>query len=301
VLVGAEIRALSVEAEGKAYAYAQAATKQWFERVWARTDSEFIPWVTDYWTHQWLALKLMWYRARNSDSDAGATEQLADYLQEQFRSQVLEPVAQEIAPPRIMDETSVVYVDALGAGIRALRLRHALPRDQLAGWLSGIPAIADPPGATLRDLVDGEAVTRIRAYQTLTAAIRSADEGAGTAADHAAVRSVADRTAERLSTTLVVRGGATAASVLGGVAGILLGLGASAWDVSTYDREKPLLQANVRSDLDGLLRRVQRNLLEDPTYGVLAPVTHIAGQLAAALPAPAPLPQIEPGPLQDPF
>ena len=66
-------------------------------------------------------------------------------------------------------------------------------------------------------------------------------------------------------------------------------------------KDQPLLQANLRSDLDGLLRRVQRNLLEDPTYGVLAPVTHIAGQLAAALPAPTPLPRTVLGPLQDPF
>jgi len=62
-LLGAEIPTLAATAAHAASDYARAALERWLERVQARTESDFIPWATNYWTHQWLALKLAWYHA----------------------------------------------------------------------------------------------------------------------------------------------------------------------------------------------------------------------------------------------
>ena len=299
-LLSAEISTLSVSAEEEAYTYAQAAVGQWFERVWARTDHEFIPWATDYWTHQWLALKLAWYRANSADDDGtAATARLTHYLQDEYRTQVVEPVAQEIDPLRIMDEATARYARTLAAGVRQLPDRYGVPQDQFDRWLTGIPAIAGPPGASLRDVVGAEDVTRLIGYQALIEGIRGTGDAASLAGDRAALRAVADRTAERLAVTVGVRSGATAASVLGGVPGMLLGLGISAWDATAYEQARPDLEANLRADLAGALRAVRWTLLEDRMHGVLAPVAHITAQLGTALPRkPAPL---EASPLRELF
>jgi hypothetical protein len=134
--------------------------------------------------------------------------------------------------------------------------------------------------------VEAETVTQLAAYQALTASIRRVGDGTGLAGGHAALRSVAQRSAERLSTTLAVRGGVAASSVLGGVPGALLALGISAWDATTYEQERPTLEAALRSDLDAALRGAQWSLLSDRKQGVLAPMAHIAEQLNAAFPEP---------------
>ena len=65
-----------------------------------------------------------------------------------------------------------------------------------------------------------------------------------------------------------------------------LGFGITAWDATTYEQERPTLEAALRSDLDATLRRAQWSLLSDRKQGVLAPMAHIAEQLNAAFPEP---------------
>jgi hypothetical protein len=284
--VGAEIPTLAAAAAQAASDYARAALERWLERVLARTESDFIPWATNYWTHQWLALKLAWYRTDDSIDDRAAMGRLTDYLHDAYRSKVLEPVAREIDPLQIMDQASGLYASALAAGLDDLRERQGVPRHQFGNWLNGFPAISSPPGASLRDLVEAGTVGQLAAYQSLTASIRRAGDTTDVAGDHAALRSVAQRTAERLSTTLAVRGGAAASSLLGGVPGALVGVAITAWDATTHEQERPALEAALRSDLDATLRKAQWTLLSDPGQGVLAPVAHIAEQLNAAFPEP---------------
>jgi len=299
-LVGTELRQIAEEAGQAASDYAQEAMGRWFQRVSALTGSEFVPWATDYWTHQWLSAKLTWYRSGEAGSDPAALARLTDYLAAEYRSQVLQPAAEEIDPLQVMDEASAVYADTLATGIRELQQRVALPRRQLAAWLAGIPLIGSPPGASLQDLAHAAGVAGLPAYQALTAGIRGTGDGGFPGLD-AAVQPVAQRTAERLSTTLAVRGGAAAASVLGGVPGILLGIGIGAWDATSHEGERPALEAALRSDLDGALREAVWHLLHDPAAGVLAPVRHMMMQLDRALPAPALPESIERGPVQGLF
>ena len=87
----------------------------------------------------------------------------------------------------------------------------------------------------------------------------------------------------------------------GGVPGMLLSLGISAWDANAHEQERPDLQVSLRADLDGALRTALWQLLHDRTAGVLAPVTHMAAQLDGALPAPPAPPLIEAGPVQGLF
>jgi hypothetical protein len=300
-LVGAELRQIADEASEAAHDYAQEAMGRWFRRVSALTESEFVPWATDYWTHQWLSLKLAWYGTDEADGNAGGMTKLTDHLADEYRSQVLEPVAEEIDPLQVMDEASALYAGALVSGIRELQQRHALPPRQLAAWLAGIPLLAAPPGASLGDLTDATGVTDLPAYQELTAGTRGRGKAKGFAGLDAAMRPVAERTAERLSATLAVRGGAAAASLLGGAPGMLLSLGISAWDATAHEQERPALETALRSDLDGALRTALWQLLHDRTAGVLAPLAHMASQLDGALPAP-PVPLlIEAGPVQGLF
>ena len=162
--VGSELRQLADAAGQAAYEYAQEAMGTWFRRVSSLTDSEFVPWATDYWTHQWLSLKLAWYHSGDSagNGDAAALARLTDHLEDEYRSQVLEPAAAAIDPRQVMDEASSLYANALVSGVRELQQRHALPRRQFAAWLAGIPLIASPPGATTshRATTDARPTTR---------------------------------------------------------------------------------------------------------------------------------------------
>lgn len=298
---GSELRQLADSAGQAAYEYAHEAMGRWFRRVSSLTDSKFVPWATDYWTHQWLSLKLAWYHSGDGagNGDAAALARLTGYLEDEYRSQVLEPAAEEIDPLQVMDEASGLYAGALVSGIRELQQRHALPPRQFAAWLAAIPLIASPPGATLQDLTDAANVAALPAYQGLTARLRRSNDDAGFR--ETALRPVVERVAEHLSTTLATRGGATAASLLGGVPGVLLGLGVSAWDATAYEGERPTLEAALRSDLDGALRSALWRLLHDRDAGVLAPIAHMAAHLDRALPAPAAPESIELGPVQGLF
>ncbi len=86
----------SVGAAGSANDYARRSMRVWREQVQQRTESDFIPWFTGYWTQQWLTLKVAWYKLDSGKGREPAEKRLALYLQEQYHERVIEPVAEQI-------------------------------------------------------------------------------------------------------------------------------------------------------------------------------------------------------------
>ncbi len=60
--VDSDIGTASLAATGSARNYARGTMENWRSRVQKRTESDFIPWFTGYWTQQWLAIKVAWYK-----------------------------------------------------------------------------------------------------------------------------------------------------------------------------------------------------------------------------------------------
>lgn len=59
--VESDIGDASLAVTGLAKNYVRGSMENWRGRVSQRTETDFIPWFTDYWTQQWLAIKLAWY------------------------------------------------------------------------------------------------------------------------------------------------------------------------------------------------------------------------------------------------
>jgi hypothetical protein len=297
--MGAATRAAAADAERATRASARAALDHWAERVRGRTEAEFIPWATGYWTHQWLELRLAWYRAQAPAGEDG-TDRLAAYLAERYREMVLDPVARDTSPAQIANEATRRFLQDLAAQVNVLAARFDLPDTALMRWLDDVPAITDPPGASLGELIQRGDVVEHVAYRALVASTCGATDRVDAYPLSRPMQAAASRAADRLATALAVRGSATAASVLGGVPGLVIGMGITAWDASTYAQERSALESALRSDLEDMLEEARRTLYEDPSRGVLAPVFHIAANLAAALPE-APDPDARPQQTDDGF
>lgn len=111
--VDADIGAASLNATSQARAYAAGAMEHWMDLVYQRTDSKFIPWFSSYWTQQWLSMKVAWYKMGSQGDLDPTVDRLAAYLQEEYRQQVLVPVARELDPDSIMETATRRYVGAL--------------------------------------------------------------------------------------------------------------------------------------------------------------------------------------------
>src|SRR5512145_2141437 len=58
--IDSDIFAASLEATGGATDFAHDRMQRWRNLVYQRTEAEFIPWFSSYWTRQWLTMKLTW-------------------------------------------------------------------------------------------------------------------------------------------------------------------------------------------------------------------------------------------------
>ena len=112
-----DIAAASSKARHVAGSYADGELERWRGRVYDFTEEAFIPWFTGYWTQQWLAVKVAWYKLGGDGVDP-AVQRLAAYLQEQYREQVLEPVAEEVDPDVVRVEATRLYVERLAVGLQ---------------------------------------------------------------------------------------------------------------------------------------------------------------------------------------
>ena len=132
----------SVYARHEAGACARVAMDEWLWRVRQRTEEVFIPWYTGYWTQQWIAIKVTWYQLNEDEGEPDPEERLSSYLQEQFYTQVLEPVSSFVDPHVVMEHATTSYLRELKDALDPLPARYQIPVAAFNRHLEAIPAIA---------------------------------------------------------------------------------------------------------------------------------------------------------------
>lgn len=287
--VDSDIAAASVAARGAAEAYAKGEMERWRGRVYDYSEADFIPWFAGYWTQQWLALKVAWYKLGSGEGIDPAVQRLTKYLQEQYRAQVLVPVSKEVDPDAVRVQATRLYAERLGQGLRDLPPRYGIPSAQFDEHLAAIPAIAwfESPesaahNASLLTLVRTEPVTRLPAFAHLLAEIEKAAGGEGAVPPEARIAPVARRTSERLVARIAAGGGASAAAAaVGGVAGLAISLGALGVGAIVHANDMPEMEAQLRESFDMAADEMWLVLSEDPQVGVMAGVVHIADRVEA--------------------
>jgi len=291
----------SVAATGSANDYARRSMRVWKDQVQQRTESDFIPWFTGYWTQQWLTVKVAWYKMNSGNGAEPPERRLAVYLQEQYHERVIDPVAEEINPEGIRDRASELYLQLLGQQLPTIIERYNAPPDQVSQRLNRIKIIAlgPPPArdATLYQLLRTQSLSQQPAWQALRQHLhKQAARAPGQT--EAGLSSVANRASEKLGATLAPRGIASAvAAAVGKAAGTLISLAAAGYGMVTHDQEHPQMVEQLRVILNVALNEEWRDLMENRQSGAMSGVYYLSGQVEDSLLASRPVPQ-EPLPEQ---
>ncbi|MCU1721795.1 MULTISPECIES: hypothetical protein [unclassified Pseudomonas] len=298
--VDREIVVASRGATGSAGDYARRSMRVWRERVQARTEEDFIPWFTGYWTQQWLTLKVAWYKMSQNKNDTQPDNRLALYLQEQYRERVLEPVAEEINPDLIRERATELYVQLLGQQVQGIAQRYRAPPEQFALHLNRIPAIAlgPPPArdASIQQALAARPFLQLPAWLALDEQIRKAAASNATASD-TGLSSVASKASTRLEATLAPRGAASAvAAAVGKAAGLLISVASAGIGAMMHESDRPEMVEQLRVILNVALNEEWQSLMENHASGVMAGVWSMAGQIEGRLGA-----QSEMAPRMDAF
>ena len=138
--------------------------------------------------------------------------------------------------------------------------------------------------ASLYQIVEAENPTDVPAYAALLARVQPDDEGMGSGLSKNRFYPVARSSADKLVDQLAIRGGASVAGLaVGGAAGLLISVGVSAWQAMEHEKDRPALEADLRSNLSAALDGIWYYLTEDPQGGVTAPVNHMSSQIENGL------------------
>lgn len=285
--VDREIVMASRGAAGSAGDYARRSMRVWREQVQARTEENFIPWFTGYWTQQWLTLKVAWYKMSQNRDQPGSDNRLALYLQDAYRERVLEPVAEQINPDLIRERATELYVQLLDQQVQAIGQRYRPAPDQFALHLNRIPAIAlGPPAArdaSLHQLLAARPFVQLPAWRALDEQIRRAATANATASDNG-LSSVASKASTRLEATLAPRGALSAvAAAVGKAAGMAISLASAGIGAMMHESDRPEMVDQLRVILNVALNEEWQNLMENHGTGVMAGVWSLSGQIEGNL------------------
>jgi len=298
--VDADIGAASLAATSQARAYAEDAMQQWMDLVYQRTDETFIPWFSSYWTQQWLGMKVAWYKMGSHGDLDPTVDKLAAYLQEQYRKQVLIPVARQIDPDSVMEKATRHYVELLSVAVKEIPQRRGIPQRAFDEHLMGIPAIAlGPPSsrdASLYDVVNASDIGKLPAFAALMQEIRTAAGKAGAGTKVSGVSPVAQRTSAKLVHELKNRSIAgVVAGAAGKVAGSVISVAFTLFSMAGNDHERPEVESQLRKEINAAFDEQWLALMGDPEGGVMSGVDHLGGRVQESLSGRLAQPQDEPG------
>lgn len=283
------IGAVSLEAMAVARSYASGPMENWRRRALQRTEADFIPWYTGFWTQEWLSVKVAWYKMNAEEGSAQPEKRLTIYLQEQYQDRVLIPVAKEIDPNQVREQATKLYVQHLREELPGVARRYHIPAKQFDERLKGIPAIvlAAPAGrgASLYQLIHADPVTRLPAYTAMIAQVRKDAIDAQAEALGTGISPVAQQATDKLASKLAVSGGASvAAAVFGGIAGVAISLGSAGFGAATYNRELPKMETMLKKNLNAAVDEMWYRLMNHPVTGVMAGADHISAQIKGRVP-----------------
>lgn len=285
--VDRDITAASLAATSQARRYAQDSMERWMDLVHQRTDSEFIPWFSSFWTRKWLSMKLGWYRLSADGKRENTVNRLAAYLQEEYDEQVLEPVSRQLDPDDIMEQTTRTYIQQLDERLQLIPQRFGVPGDQFAQHLQQIPAIElPPPGqrASLFQVIKAEPLEELPAYALLMNRIRNSSGGAGSWTTDDGLSTITRDTSEQLESELATSGAASiVTSFMGRVAGPVLSLGFTGISAMLNEEGRPDREATLRRSLNQAFDEEWLELMRNPDTGVMAGVIHLSGQVEGSL------------------
>ncbi|MFK3794828.1 hypothetical protein [Pseudomonas sp. NPDC088444] len=258
------------------------------DSVYQRTESDFIPWFTGYWTQQWLTAKVSWYKLSAKQGEQTAAQRLDGYLQEQYHERVLDPVAKEIDPEAVTAQATAYYVQLLGQQLPSIARHYRIPDEQFDAHLKQIPAITLAPpssrNATLYEVIHAEPLVKMPAYAALIEQIHTAATGPDAGRPDAGISAVAIRSSEKLEASLAPRGAASAvAAAVGRVAGLMISVGTLGIGALAHQSQRADMEEQMRSSLYAALNEKKRSLIDNPDFGVLAGVYYVAGQIEGNL------------------
>ncbi|RRV03581.1 hypothetical protein EGJ27_24645 [Pseudomonas sp. v388] len=282
--VDQDILSASRQATAQVKLFARGSMDHWRTRVYQQTEEQFIPWFSSYWTQEWLSIKVSWYTvSANGDKDASA-RRLAAYLLEEYRRQVLAPVAVEVDPDAILHQSTGFYVQLMDRELVAIARRHGVPMPQLNGRIQKIPAIAlGPPAgrnASLFQVVSSEPLSTLPAYAALIDKIHTAGGDRGIGSTDAGMAPVAKRASQRIEAEMAPRGAASAvAAVAGKLAGALISVGVAGVRAVMQANDRPDSEALIRQSLGASFDQAWLKLVQNPSTGVMAGALYLAGQI----------------------
>jgi hypothetical protein len=286
--VDQEILAASKAATAPARRYATQTMDSWMDRVYQRTESDFIPWFTGYWTQQWLTVKVSWYKVSSQKGEQTPAQRLDAYLQEQYHERVLDPVSEQIDPDAVTAQATAYYIQLLDQQLPPIARRYNISTEQFDAHLNAIPAItlAPPPSAnaTLYELIHAAPLARMPAYLALIDRVHKAANGPDAGRPDAGISSVAIHSSEKLEASLAPRGAASAvAAAVGRVAGLMISVGMAGFGAIAHQNERAEMEEQLRNSLYAALNEKKRGLIDNPEFGVMAGVYHVAGQIEGSL------------------
>jgi hypothetical protein len=286
--VDGDIVAASRSAIEQAKTYAHGSMDHWRMRVYQQTEEVFIPWFSSYWTQEWLSAKVSWYAlSANGEQDESA-RRLAAYLLEAYQEKVLRPVAVEIDPDAILNETTAFYAQIILQQLQVISRRYEVPLPQLNGHIQKIPAIRlGPPSArdaSLYQVLHSEPLSTLPAYTALIDKIHQSGGDNGIDSTAAAMAPVATRASQRIEAEMAPRGAASVvAAVAGKLAGALISVGVAGVRAVIQANERPDSEALIRSSLGSTFDKAWLKWVQDPRSGVMAGALHISAQIEGDL------------------
>jgi hypothetical protein len=138
--------------------------------------------------------------------------------------------------------------------------------------------------ASLHAVLQDADLSDVAGYESLLAQIAAVNGNINPSPSADRLQVVARRAVDKLLGTLPVRGGAAAASaIVGGFWGMLISTGSAVWGVVEHDNDRPVMEAQLRENLDAAMEVMWQDLVEDPDGGVTAVVHHMSTRIEAAL------------------
>jgi len=269
-----EIWTASTLAYSEAQNYAHEVMQEWMARVREKTEAEFVPWYTGYWTQQWIGFKAGWYKMFREEDDPSVEDYLVKYFLERYDELVLEPAGNLSDPRLITKQTTEMYVRLLSVQLQSFPKMYAVPLKSLQQRLKQIPMItllgSEQSGPSLSLLFERNNLADIAAYETLLTHDDSSATLENPSHGRSSLLDVAEDTVARLVAELPLRAsGSAAALVVGETIGLIISAGVAAWSINVHEKNKPEIESQLRLALNAGLNDMWKRLMEDPKLGVL--------------------------------
>ncbi len=273
--VNQEVYQSITTAYNKAESYASEQLDIWIDSVMEKADTDFLPWYFGFFNMKIRDIKGVGMAVLHTLHNGFSTpeEVLVKDLEEALHTRLFQPETTQLVFENILRDTVRVYNQSLSEDLAKVQIKYNIPTPEWNMYLTDLSHVVQNSGTSMQSI-------SVKGGVALAGGVTLVIGNAGLQCTKAISSGITKLLSKTTTKTIAKSGVKASGATLGKLAGPLILVAVTVWDIADYNISKSKDLPVLRQNILEYMVNVKSVLLYDEDFGICTEINNVQNKIA---------------------